>query len=104
MTYEEIKKISDRLDTLDGLVAEVRLNARNMREEPKFWYYQAGINLRTKDGTVEVARIVISEIPGEEEVYACKNKLHGLSFVQREDQGYAYEACKGVIEDYLNNH
>lgn len=104
MTYEEIKKISNRLNVLRELDVEVGLNTRNMKGEPKFWHYEARINLRTENGTVEVARIVISEIPGEEEVYACKNKLNGLSFVQREDQGYAYEACKGVIRDYLNNH
>ena len=103
MTYEEIKEISSRLKLFDELVVEADLNTKYMREGPKFWNYQARINLRTKDGVVEAVRMVISEIPKEEEIYVCKNKLYGLSFYQKMDQDFAYDTCKNVIKDYLND-
>lgn len=103
MTYEEIREISSRFESFDEQIEEVTLDTVNMREEPEFWYYEARINIKTNNDVIEVARMVINEDPEDGNVCAFKNKLYGLTFEQRVEQERAYNVCKDVIKDYLND-
>lgn len=103
MTYAEIREISSRFESFDEQIEEATLDTANMREEPEFWYYEARINIKTNNDVIEVARMVINEDPEEGNVCAFKNKLYGLTFEQRVEQERAYNVCKDVIKDYLND-
>lgn len=103
MTYEEIKEISSRFESFYEQVEEVNLDTENMKEEPEFWYYEASINTKSENGTNEIARIIIDENPECGEIRICKNKLYGLTFEQRVEQERAYDVCKGIVKDYLND-
>lgn len=103
MTYEEIKEISSRFETFYEQVEEVSLDTENMWNKPEFWYYEARINIKTESGKNEVARIVINEDHENGEIYICKNQLYGLTFEQKVEQERAYDVCKGIVKDYLND-
>ena len=47
--------------------------------------------------------MVINEDPEEGNVCAFKNRLYGLTFEQKVEQERAYNVCKDVIKDYLND-
>ncbi len=103
MTYEEIKEISSRFESFYEQVEEVNLDTENMKEEPEFWYYEATINMKTENGKSEIAQIVINEDPEYEHIRIYKNQLYGLTFEQKVEQERAYDVCKGIVKDYLND-
>ena len=103
MTYEEIKEISSRFESFYEQVEQVNLDTANMRDKPEFWYYEAIISIKTENGDNEVARIIIDEDSECGDIRICKNKLYGLTFEQRVEQERAYDVCKGIVKDYLND-
>ncbi len=103
MTYEEIKEISSRFEPFYEQVEEVNLDTENMKEEPEFWYYEATINMKTENGKNEIAQIVINEDPECEHIRIYKNRLYDLTFEQKVEQERAYDVCKGIVKDYLND-
>ena len=103
MTYEEIKEISSRFESFKYHIEDISLDVENIKGEPDFDFFEARIEVEFDGGTVEVVRIKIDEDPEEGGIYVGKNGCYGLSFEQRVEQERAYDVCKGIVKDYLND-
>lgn len=102
MTYEEVREITRRLESLDKLTVDVRLDSRNMSEQPEFYYYEVQVGLSEENKTITVVKLRISEDPESDEIHLCKCNYDYIYIHQRQDQKKIYDICKEIVRDYLN--
>lgn len=103
MTYEEIKEISSRFELFDEYFEDVKLDTENMGKEPEFCYYEAKVSIKTDDAKFEAVRIKIDEDPDCGSICIHKSRIFNLTFEQKAEQDKAYDVCKLILNDYLND-
>lgn len=101
MTYEDIKEITRRLESFSVLTVDVRLDSRNMSEQPEFYYYKVQVGLSGESSFIAV-ELRINEYQERDEIHLSKCNYDCIYTHQRQEQQKIYDICKEIVRDYLN--
>lgn len=104
MTYEEVREITRRLESLGELTLDVQLDNTKITEQPEFYYYGVEIGSCYEEDVTTVVRFTIDEHPENTGVWLYKYNYDYIYKSQREEQQQIYDTCKQILNDYLNGN
>lgn len=105
MTYEEVKEISSRFEPFDEQYEDIRIDNANMGDSPIIHYYGAEIAAGEGGESTAVVKLIIRDNGDEDDgIYVYKVEDNFLDSYQKQEQQKAYDVCKNIVRDYLNDN
>lgn len=105
MTYEEVKEISSRFEPFDEQCEDIRIDNAKMGDSPEIHYYEAEIVAGQGGESSVVTKLIIRDNGDEDDcIYVYKVEDSFLDSYQKQEQQKAYDTCKQIVRDYLNDN